>query len=152
MAAMEPAELENISMKKILLLVALLLLACAASADPKTEITAALDYYSEVWNEGDLEAIRGYYAPDFVLISRDGPISLQERFKDLKALMQEGQDRGVLEISQVTVKELGDKYAMAYGYTSLTFKDGSALSTWFTTVYEETPFGWKAMLTQDKKN
>jgi len=138
-------------MKKIIILVSLVLLAGAVNADTKTEITTALDYYSEVWNEGDLEAIRGYYHPSFVLITRNGPIPLQERLEDLRTVMQEGQDRGELETSQVIVKELGEKYAMAYGYSSLTFKDGSALNTWFTTVYEKTPFGWKALLTQDKK-
>jgi ketosteroid isomerase-like protein len=138
-------------MKKIVILVSLLLLAGAVNADTKTEITTALDYYSEVWNEGDLEAIRGYYHPEFVLITRNGPIPLKERLEDLQAVMQEGQDRGELETSQVIVEELGEKYAMAYGYSSLKFKDGSALNTWFTTVYEKTPFGWKAMLTQDKK-
>jgi ketosteroid isomerase-like protein len=139
-------------MKKIVFLVSLLLLASTASADTKTEITAALEYFSEVWNEGDVEAIRGYYHPDFVLITRNGPIPLKVRLEDLQAVMQEGQDRGELETSRVTVEELGEKFAMAYGYSSLKFKDGSALNTWFTTVYEKTPFGWKALLTQDKKD
>ena len=28
-----------------------------------------------------------------------------------------------------------------------TFKDGSSIESWFSTVYENTPFGWKALLT-----
>jgi len=138
-------------MIKICVLTLLLLQAVPLRADTETEITTALDYYAEVWNEGDVEAIRGYYAPDFVLISRDGPISLQDRFEDIKTVMQDGQDRGELETSQVTVRELGEKHAVAYAYSRLKFKDGSELNTWFTTVYEKTPFCWKAILTQDKK-
>lgn len=138
-------------MMKICLVTLLLLSTGPLSADTRTEITTALDYYAEVWNEGDVEAIRGYYAPDFVLISRDGPVALKERFEDIKSVMQDGKDRGELETSRITVKELGDKHAMAYAFSRLKFKDGSELNTWFTTVYEKTPFGWKAILTQDKK-
>jgi len=134
---------------KTVLLTLLLLLAGPLNADTKTEITTALDYFAEVWNEGDLEAIRGYYHPDFVLITDNGAIPLQQRLDDIKSVTREGQDRGVLETSQVTVKQLGEKHAMAYGYSTLKFKDGSAFNTWFSTVYEKTPFGWKAILTRN---
>ena len=134
---------------KTVLLTLLLLLAGPLNADTKTEITTALDYFAEVWNEGDLEAIRGYYHPDFVLITDNGAIPLQQRLDDINSVTREGQDRGVLETSQITVRQLGEKYAMAYGYSTLKFKDGSAFNTWFSTVYEKTPFGWKAILTQD---
>jgi hypothetical protein len=137
-----------VTMKKTIFLV-LLLIAGPLSADTKTEITTALDYFSEIWNEGDLEAIRGYYHPDFVLITQNGVITLQQRLADMDSVTQEGQDRGVLSYSDVTVKELEEKHAVAYGHSSLKFKDGSGIETWFTTVYVKTPFGWKAMLTRN---
>lgn len=130
----------------------LLLLSGPLLADTKSEIETALEYFAEMWNEGDAEALRGYYSPDFVLITGDGPVTLQERFEDIKTVMRDGQDRGVLETSQITVRELGAGHAVAYAHSSLTFRDGSSLGGWFTTVYEKTPFGWKAILTQDRKN
>jgi hypothetical protein len=134
---------------KMILLMLLLILAGPLSADTETEITTALDYFSEVWNEGDLEAIRGYYHQEFVLIGENGAVPLKQRLDDLESVTANGQDRGVLEVSQVTVRTLGEKHAMAYAYSALRFKDGSVIDTWFTTVYEKTPFGWKAILTQD---
>jgi hypothetical protein len=133
-------------MIKIFFLV-ILLATGPLSADTKTEIALAIDYFAEVWSEGDLEAIRGYYHTDFVLITSSGIIPLQQRLADFESVTQEGKDHGVLSHSQVTVKDLGDGHAMAYGHSSLKFKDGSSLDTWFTTVYVKTPFGWRALLT-----
>lgn len=134
---------------KIILMMLLLVLAGPLIADTETEITAALDYFSEVWNEGDVEAIRGYFHPDFVLVSQNGTVPLKQRMEDIKSITEAGQDRGVLEVSQVTVKALGEKHAMVYAFSVLKFKDGSAFERWFTTIYEKTPFGWKAVLTQE---
>ena len=136
-------------MMKFMLVSLLLLLAGPLRADTESEIATALDYFSEVWNAGDLEAIRGYYHPDFVLINQDGATPLQQRLDDIKSVTSDGEDRGVMETSQVTVRELGEKYAVAYAYSVLTFKDGYAINKWLTTVYEKTPFGWNAILTQN---
>jgi hypothetical protein len=121
----------------------------AAIADAKSEITMALDYFAEVWNEGDIETIRGYYHPDFVLITSEGTISLGQRIEDLQSVAKAGEDRGELRHSQVQVQALEKDHAMAYGELTLKFKDGSAINTWFTTIYEKTPFGWKAILTHN---
>jgi len=128
---------------------AVLLLPGFAFADTKTEISSALDYFAEVWNQGDLDAIRGYYHPEFVLVTEQGAITVSQQLDDLEAIARSGKDSGVLEYTQGTVKELEDKHALAYGRFSLKFKDGSAIENWFTTVYEETPFGWKAILTHN---
>jgi hypothetical protein len=137
------------SVNRTLLAIAFLLVASPAIADTETEITTALDYFAEVWNEGDLETIRGYYHPDFVLVSDGGSIALGQRIDDLKAIAQAGEDRGELDYSQIRVKVLEKKHALAYGELHLKFKDGSAINTWFTTVYVKTPFGWKAILTHN---
>ena len=118
-------------------------------ADTETEITTALDYFAEVWNEGDLDAIRGYYHPDFVLVTDQGTIPLGQRIDDLEAIAQAGEDQGELAYSQLNVKTMEKDHALAYGELTLKFKDGSAIKTWFTTVYLKTPFGWKAILTHN---
>lgn len=135
-------------MMRIIFLAALLM-ASPLSADTESDIRSALDYFSEVWNEGDLDSIRSFYHPDFVLVTQDGVFPLKQRIEDLESIAEEGQDRGVLEYSQVQVQALEDKHATAYGKISLTFKDGSAFNTWFTSVYVKTPFGWKAVLTHN---
>lgn len=119
------------------------------AADTRSEIMAALDYYADVWDAGEIDAISGYYHQDFVLVNDNGVIPLGQQIDDLKAVAEAGQDRGDLEYSNVTVRELGDDHAMAYGQLSLTFEDGSAIESWFTTVYVKTPFGWKALLTRN---
>lgn len=136
---------------RVFALCALLLgcLCCAATAraDTETEIKAALDYFAEVWQEGDLETIRGYYHPDFVLLTPDGPVSLAQRMADLDAIAKAGEDQGELTHSAVKIRSLSDGHALAWGKRRLAFRDGSSLEVWFSTVYEKTPFGWKAILT-----
>lgn len=134
-------------MKKWLIL-ALLLISTPLAADTRSEITAALDYFAQVWNENDIEAIQGYYHPDFVLLIDSGPLSRDDQMDRIRTLINDGGDRGKLETSDVQVKELGDSHAMAWGYQVLKFKDGSSLGSWFSTVYVNTPFGWKAILTR----
>jgi ketosteroid isomerase-like protein len=132
-----------------LIFVVLLMWAGTVNADTETDIRSALDYFVENWNEGNLETIRGYYHPDFVLITDQGSIPLAQRIDDMETIAQAGEDRGELEHGQVVIKALGDKHALAYGELRLKFKDGSALNSWFTTAYVNTPFGWKAILTHN---
>jgi hypothetical protein len=126
-------------------------LACispAALADTDTEIRAALDFYAEMWNQDDVDALGGYYDPGFVLITDQGRIALGKRLDDLKAIGKDGGDRGTLSISDVDVAELGPKSAIAHGRIRLVFDDGSEIASWFVTAYRKTPFGWKAVLTR----
>lgn len=132
-----------------LLAVIFLLSAGPALADAEAEITAALDYFDQIWNEGDLDSIRGYYHPEFVLVTEKGSIPLGQRIDDLEEIARAGEDRGVLSHSQTRIRALGDDHAVAYGQRKLLFKDGSAFEFWFSTVYVKTPFGWKAILTHN---
>jgi len=137
------------SVNRILFTFVFLLMTSPVIADTETEITTALDYFVEIWNEGDLDELWGYYHPDFVLVTDGGSIAMGQRIGDLKAIAQAGEDRGVLEYTQIRVQEMEKKHALAYGELSLKFKDGSAINAWFTTVYVKTPFGWKAILTHN---
>ena len=100
-----------------------------------------------VWKEGELETLRGYYHPDFVLVTSQGPVGLAQRMADIQSIAQSEGDRGELTYSSVLVRALADGHALAYGKRRLAFKDGSSIETWFSTVYANTPFGWKAILT-----
>ena len=94
-------------------------LACispAALADTDTEIRAALDFYAEMWNQDDVDALGGYYDSGFVLITDLGRIARGKRLDDLKAIGKDGGDRGTLSISDVVVTE-GDAGAAAATFT-----------------------------------
>ena len=136
-------------MYRICLLTALLLISVPLAADTKTEIRTALDYYVQVWNENDIDAIASYYHSDFVLVTDAGVVSRQRVLDDLARIGQRGGDRGQFSHSNVEVRPLGEKHAMAYGKAVLSFEDGSSIESWFTTLYENTPFGWKAILTRN---
>jgi ketosteroid isomerase-like protein len=130
------------------LLVALSL-ATPLAADTESDIRAALDYYAEVWNENDLDAIEGFYHQDFVLVTNTGVIGRTQQMSGIRNLVSEGGDRGEMTYSAVTVEELGDGHALAYGRAALKFRDDSTLDSWFATVFVKTPFGWKALLTRN---
>lgn len=131
------------------ILIGLLFAAGTVKADTESDIRAALDFFADTWNAGDLEAIRGFYHSEFVLVTADGVVSLEQRLDDLEQIARAGEDRGELEYSQVRVQALEDKHATAFGKFSLTFKDGSDFNGWFTSVYVKTPFGWKTILTHN---
>ena len=137
------------SVTRTILAFAFLLISGPVLADAKTEITTALDYFVEIWNEGDLDELQGYYHPDFILVTENGSIAQGQRIDDLKSIAQAGEDRGVLEYTHIQIKPLEKTHALAWGEIHLKFKDGSAINSWFTTVYVKTPFGWKAILTHN---
>jgi ketosteroid isomerase-like protein len=118
-------------------------------ADTQSEIKSALEYFAEMWNEGDIDALGSYYHQDFVLLTENGVIPSGQRMDDLKSLAQAGEDRGELSYSELNVKSLEQEHAIAYGRLNLKFKDGSSIKAWFSTVYRKTPFGWKAILTHN---
>ncbi len=126
-----------------------LVLSLPVHADTEAEIRTALDFFAQVWNENDIEAMQGYYHSGFMQISNEGRIDRDQHLKNVRALVDDGGDRGKLVYSDVIVQELGEDHAMASGHLALEFKDGSAIDTWFTTVYVRTPFGWKAILTRN---
>ncbi|MGD8347409.1 MAG: nuclear transport factor 2 family protein [Lysobacterales bacterium] len=132
-----------------LLIILVLLISPPLAADTGQDIRTALDYFAEVWNENDLDAMQGYYHKDFVLLNDTGAVTREQHLQNIKTLVDDGGDRGELSYSDLTVQELGDGHALAYGQIHLTFSDGSALNSWFTTVYKNTPFGWKALLTRN---
>ncbi len=132
-----------------MLFIVLILSPLAAIADTESEIKASLDYLEQVWNEGDLEAIRGHYHSDFISYSESAELDLRQRIEDLSVIMEEGKDRGVLDFSEVQIRALGDDHALVWGRTHLRFKDGTELGGRFSSVYEKTPFGWKELFSHN---
>lgn len=135
-------------MRRLVLLLALTV-SLPLHADTETEIRTALDFFAQVWNEDDLEAMQGYFHSGFVQVNQRGRTDREQHIQNIRTLIDDGGDRGRLGYSDIVVQELGAEHAVASGHMALTFEDGSAIDTWFSTVYVKTPFGWKAILTHN---
>jgi ketosteroid isomerase-like protein len=127
----------------------LLFLTGPVNADTRAEILAVMNYYADMWNQGDVDALQGYYHQDFVLVTDNGIVHRDQLIDDIGALGEPGGQRGELDFSKLEVRSLGDGNAVAYGMTRLKFDDGSSIANWFSTIFVKTPFGWKAMLTRN---
>ena len=127
----------------------LLFLAVPVNADTKGEVVAVLDYYADMWNQGDVDALLGYYHQDFVNITDNGIVQRTQLIDDIGDIAQSAEKRSKLAFSEIEVRTLGEGNAVAYGISNLQFDDGSSISNWFTTIYVKTPFGWKAVLTRN---
>jgi hypothetical protein len=127
----------------------LLLWVFPVSADSQADVSKVLDYFEQVWNEGDLDSIQGYYHAEFILVSNAETLTKAERLEDLKVIMTPGKDHGELSFNDVQVRALGADHVLAYGRSRLVFQDGTELGSVFSTVYVKTPFGWKALLTHE---
>ena len=127
----------------------LLLWVIPVSADSQADINKVLDYFEQVWNEGDLDSIQGHFHSEFVLVSDSETLTKSERLEDLKVIMAPGKDHGELSFTGVKVRALGTSHALAFGRNRLVFEDGTELGSMFSTVYVKTPFGWKALLTHE---
>ena len=127
----------------------LLFLAGPVNADTKDEVLAMLNYYADMWNQGDVDALLGYYHQDFVNVTDKGIVQRSQLIDDIGAITQSGEKRSKLDFSELEVRSLGEGNAVAYGISRLQFDDGSSITNWFSTIYVKTPFGWKAVLTHN---
>ena len=127
----------------------LLFLAGSVNADTKDEVLAVLNYYADMWNQGDVDALLGYYHQDFINVTDKGIVQRAQLIDDIGEIAQSGEKRSKLDFSELEVRSLGDDNAVAYGISRLQFDDGSSITNWFSTIYVKTPFGWKAVLTRN---
>lgn len=130
----------------VVAVIAVLFMPVIALSDIEPEISAILDFSADVWNEKDVASIANFYHKEFVLVSDEGVVTLEQHLKELRGIVEAGEDRGELDYSNIEVKKLDEDHAVAYGRMILKFKDGSTINNWFATVYKKTPFGWKAIL------
>ena len=65
-----------------LIFLVLLLVSNPLAADTRSEITAAIDYYAQVWNENDTKALESYYHSEFLLVSDSGVLTREQQISD----------------------------------------------------------------------
>lgn len=107
----------------------------------------------DAWNKGDLNAYLAFYkdAPDTQAIL-NGPVrglagiraSMHDTFPNSSSM-------GTLEQTDVTVRALGDDFALALGKYRLTrpHKNGGDASGSFTEVFEKTTAGWRVIFSEN---
>jgi hypothetical protein len=130
-------------------LVCILSATVAFADEADVEIRQMLDYLAEEWNAGDLNSVRGRFHRDFVLFTAEGSRDREQRINELELIMAEGQDHGVLSYSNIEVKKIGNDHALVYGKSRLKFDDGTEIDNAFSSVYLNTPFGWKLVYTHE---
>ena len=96
----------------------LLFLAGPVIADTKDEVLAMLNYYADMWNQGDVDALLGYYHQDFVNITDKGIVQRSQLIDDIGAITQSGEKRSKLDFSELEVRSLGEGNAVAYGISA----------------------------------
>ena len=120
---------------------------CLLANSTEVEIKSMLDFIAEEWSEGDLDSLRGIFHRDFVQVTDDGVRNREQRFSELEIIMTTGNDHGELSYTDIEVTPLTDDKVLVYGRSSLKFKDGTELGSMFSSIYINTPFGWKAVFT-----
>ena len=107
----------------------------------------------DAWNKGDLNAYLSFYkdAPDTEAIL-DGPVhGLAGIRSTMRGSFPTSASMGTLEQTDVTVRALGDDYALAIGKYHLNRpkKNGGDAAGSFTEVLEKTPAGWRVVFSQN---
>ncbi|MDH4020846.1 MAG: hypothetical protein OEU84_14725, partial [Xanthomonadales bacterium] len=104
---------------RLVAILLLLFMAGPVNADTKTEVLAVLDYYADMWNQADVDALLGYYHQDFINVTDKGIVQRAQLIDDIGAIAQSGEKRSKLDFSQVEVRTLGEENAVAYGISRL---------------------------------
>ena len=135
---------------RITILLAFVLASNVAKAeDANVQIRQMLDYLAEEWNAGDLNSVRGRIHRDFVLFTAEGTRTRDQRINELEVIMDPDQDHGELSYSDIKVKSIEKDHALVYGKSLLKFKDGTEIGQDFSSIYLNTPFGWKLIFTHE---
>lgn len=111
------------------------------------EVTKMLLAQQAAWNKGDLAAYVNFYkgAPDTVAVLA-GPVrGLQSIYNAYLVNFPNAVAMGTLDESEVSVRELGDNFALATGKYMLTRgkKGGGDAEGTFTDILEKTNRGWR---------
>lgn len=112
----------------------------------ETQVALMLEGSAEAWNRGDLEAFMSGYlrSPTTTYLGTSGLVGGWDAIRARYApLFQAGSLRDSLRVEQISVRPLGDDYALATARYAL-FREGRVTSSGpFTLVLWRTAEGWK---------
>jgi uncharacterized protein (TIGR02246 family) len=123
---------------------------CSAEAAPAVAIQRVLDDQAAAWNAGDIQTFMRAYkdSPDTTFIGKSvehGYAPILERYKKAYATKDA---MGTLDYSEITVRELGENYAVVTGkfHLARTVAGGGDVGGIFSLVWEKTSEEWKIIL------
>jgi hypothetical protein len=114
-----------------------------AAADGEQTITGLLQRSAHDWNHGNLDAfMRGYEdSPATVYMSRSGVIHGYAAIRAHYATHY-GSGMGALSFSDLSVRRLGDDYAVVFAHWHLTMKSGAHPTGNFSLLLHRSAAGW----------
>ena len=118
-----------------------------APPSPEPEIRAMLDESAAAWNRGDLDGHLADNADSITFMTGRGPVAGRDKTADIlrKAFFRDGKPVQALRFEQVTVRPLGDRYALVVGRFILSGGGEAEKSGWFSTVWEHRTEGWRVI-------
>jgi uncharacterized protein (TIGR02246 family) len=125
---------------------AILLAAAAVAFAQGDEVRKLLKDTEDAWNRGDLVTVASFYDENATFIgkevTRGGPDQIVARYKRGYPTREA---MGTLTFSEIEVRALSERYALANGKFSLkrTAAGGGDTSGRFTLVLRKTPAGWR---------
>lgn len=115
-------------------------------SDLEARLVPLLTATTTKWNTGDLDGFIAPYGGDATYMTKDGPVQLADiRRHYATKYFAPGIERRKLHYEQVSVRPLGDDYAVMTGRYVLEGKEGPPLTGWFTLVWGKTARGWRIL-------
>ncbi len=128
-----------------------LLYAGTASAqgpnNTELEIGRLLEESASSWNRGDLDGHLADNADSISFMTAKGPIVGKQRTADAlrRSFFKEGKPIQQLRFEQVTIRRLGDGFALVVGRFVLEGGGQPEHSGWFSTIWERQSAGWRVI-------
>ena len=128
-------------------LIAILVAAATLAAQQPNDVTSTLLAQQDAWNAGNLAAYVNFYkpAPDSTALLGAPIRGLQSIYNAYLLTFPNPASMGKLQESDITVRPLGENFALATGKYLLTRdkKLGGVAYGAFTDILERTPKGWR---------
>jgi ketosteroid isomerase-like protein len=135
---------------RALALLTLLYPGAAAAQGPnpiEQEIRKSLDESVSAWNRGDLDGHLADNADSISFMTSRGPLIGKHRTAEAlrRSFFRDGKPIQQLRFEQVTVRRLGDGFALVVGRFVLEGGGQPEQSGWFSTVWERQAEGWRVI-------
>lgn len=133
-----------------LMLVGLLYAGAAAAQGPNAteqEIQRLLHESAASWNKGDLDGHLADNADSVSFMTGKGPIVGKHRTAEAlrRSFFRDGKPIQQLRFERVTIRRLGDGFALVVGRFVLEGGGEPERSGWFSTVWERQKQGWRVI-------
>ena len=117
------------------------------AAAAEQEIQRLLDESATSWNRGDLDGHLADNADSISFMTSKGPIVGKHRTAEAlrRSFFRDGKPIQQLRFEQVTIRRLGDGFALVVGRFVLEGGGEPERSGWFSTVWERQRAGWRVI-------